>query len=139
MKTNATFPLYIFDSLCRKVKKSLFIIGKTEVVVLYTGPAWAHVVRACLSHNFLLPVQIMNTIGGFTPGAYIIRYTTNYTTLQFHFWEYLFQIFGTLSMQCTRNLPIKYYNCIIHWSRSGQRFMCVSLCASGDREQNLAY
>ncbi len=39
---------------------------------MHTGPAWAHVVRACLSHNFLLPVQIMNTIGGFTPGAYII-------------------------------------------------------------------
>ncbi len=54
-----------------KSQKSCFIIAKTEVASLHTGPAWAHVVRACLSHNFLLPIQIMNTIGGFTPGAYI--------------------------------------------------------------------
>jgi hypothetical protein len=72
MKTNATFPVNIFDSSMSKSQKCCVIMEKTEVVVLHTGPAWAHVVRACLSHNFLLPIQIMNTIGGFTPGAYII-------------------------------------------------------------------
>jgi hypothetical protein len=61
--------IYLRFSMSKSLK-SFLIIGKTEVAFLHIGPAWAHVVRACLSHNFLLPVQIMNTIGGFTPGTY---------------------------------------------------------------------
>lgn len=32
------------------------------------GPAWSHVVKACLSHELLLPTTIMTQFGAFVPG-----------------------------------------------------------------------
>ena len=58
----------LFGPIPDKMSNTTSLYVSTKMAATIPGPSWAHVVKACLSYDFLLPTQIMNHFGAFIPG-----------------------------------------------------------------------